>query len=173
MSINVQVVACCTNTFLWMHKMILDAAGCSGCPSMQLDVPGCILMYLVAAWCTLMHLDVLACSLMYLIASGCLGCLWMHKLCLDAPTHFYGCPRWPWMLKMTPDTAECSRWPSIQLNVPGCILMYLVTKLDVPQCILMYLLVAWCTWMQLDVLAWGQVEILDLDVPGWYLMLIC
>merc|ERR1712023_46356 len=60
---------------------------------MQLDVPGCILMYLVATRCTLMHLDVLACSLMYLDASGCLGCLSMHKLCLDAPTHFYGCPR--------------------------------------------------------------------------------
>merc|ERR1712131_430022 len=83
MSIDVQVVPCCTNTFIWMLKMALNAAGCSRWPLMQLDVPGCILMYLVATRCTLMHLDVLACSLMYLDASGCLGCLSMHKLCLD------------------------------------------------------------------------------------------
>ena len=57
---------------------------------------------------------------MTLYASGCLWCLSMYKLCLVAPTHFYG----------------CSRWPLTQLDAQ-----------DGHRCSLMYLLVAWCTWM--------------------------
>ena len=100
-SVDVQVVPCCTNTFLWMLKMTLDAAGCSRWPLMQLDVPGCILMYLVAARCTLMHLDLLFCSLMYLDASGCTNTfLWMPKMTLDA----HDDPQCSWMSWMSINT---------------------------------------------------------------------
>ena len=101
MSINVQVVPSCTNTFLWMHKMTHDATGCSGLPLMQLDVLACSLMYQDASGCLSMHIlmdaqDDPGCSWMLkmtLDAAGCLGCLSMYKLCFAALTHFYVCSR--------------------------------------------------------------------------------
>ena len=38
---------------------------------------------------------------------------------------------------------------------------------------LMSLIAPLCTWLQLHVIALILVEIMALDVPGWYLMLIC
>ena len=189
--LDAQVVTRCTKGFIWMLKMTIDAAGCLGClsmhmlcldapthfygcprwPWMQLDAqdnPWCSWMSWmsintqVLPWCTKGFIWMLK---MTLDAAGCLGCLSMYKLCLVAPTHFYGCSRWPLMQLDAQDGPQCG---FMYLGASWCTWL----QLDVPRCILMYLLVAWCTWMQLDVLAWGWVEILGFDVPGWYLMLI-
>ena len=47
---------------LLMLKMTLDVAGCHGCLFMHLDVP----------WWTWLQLDVAGCTLMYLVAAWCL-----------------------------------------------------------------------------------------------------
>ena len=96
--IKAQVVPWCTNTFLWMPKMNLDAAGCSIWPSLQLDV-------LDVYWCSMWFTWMLK---MTLDAAGCLGCQSMYNLCSEVPLGFiwmpliqldvldvYGCPRWP------------------------------------------------------------------------------
>ena len=152
---------------VWMHKLWLDAPrdlyGCSRWPSLLLDV---LDVYQYSS-CPLMHQNI------FIDAQDDPWYSWMSWMSIDVQVvpwctnTFYGCSRWP-LIQL-----DAQDGPRLQLNVPGCILMYLVTQLDVPWCILMYLLVAWCTWMQLDVLAWGWVEILGLDVPGWYLMLVC
>ena len=89
----------------WMSWMSMDVqvaqVGCSRWPWMQLhdqDDPRCSWMSWmfidtqVLPWCTKGFIWMLK---MTLIAAGCLGCLSILKLSLDAPKHFYWCSRWP------------------------------------------------------------------------------
>ena len=105
----------------------------------------------VVPWCTNTFLSIL---MMTLVAAGCIGCLSMHKLCLDAPTHFYECSRWPWMQLDVQDDPRCSwmSWMSINTQgLPWCtkgFIIYMDAQ-DDPQC-------SWMSWMFIDtqVLPW-------------------
>ena len=132
---------------LLMYKMCWDAPrdsyGCSRWPSMKLDVSNvqscticdkmhqgifmdtqdvnrCCWMSIVAQvvpWCSNTFLWMFK---MTLDGAGCLRCLSMDKLCLDAPTYYYGC----WMLMMSFDAAGCLGCLSMLMNTldaSGCL----------------------------------------------------
>ena len=105
MSINAQVVPWCTNTFLWMPKMTLDAAGCSRWPSLQLDVSD-------VYWHTsfaLMHQGI------YMDAQDDPWCSWMSWMSIDVQVVPCCTNTFLWMLKMTLDAAGCSWWPLMRM----------------------------------------------------------
>ena len=119
MSRVAQVVTRCTKGFIWMLKMTMDAAGCLGCLSMHKLSLDALTHFYQCSWWPSLQLDVLdvyqctSCAMMHqhifmdaqddpgcswllkmtLDAAGCLGCLSMHKLFLDAPKHLLGWSR--------------------------------------------------------------------------------
>ena len=148
--------------------MTMDAAGCLGCLS----------MHKLSLWCTNTFLSML---MMTLIAAGCLGCLSMHKLCHDAPTHFYGCPRWPWMQLVAQDDPWCSwlSWMSIYAQVvPWCTKTFIgmiKITLIAPGCLGCWLWTSWvlkhhwdlygcpwCSWM-----SWMSMDVQDDPQSSW------
>ena len=145
-----------------MHKLFLDAPrdlyGCSRWPSMQLDVlvvyqfTSCVLMHKKIdlddqgdPWCIWMSIDVQVVSRstkgfiwmlkMTLDEAGCLRCLEMHNLWLDAPRDLYGCSRWPLMQLDVLDVYRCT----------SCALMHQHIFIDFKDN-------PWYVWMCLDVL---------------------
>ena len=133
MSIVAQVVSWCTKGFMWMLKMTLSAAGCHRYLLMHklcLNTPTHLCGWL--RW-PLMRLDVFdVCR-----CTTCVSmhkkidrddqddnwCSWMSWMSIDAKVVPWCSNTFLWMIKMTLDAAGCSRWPLMQLDVPGCILM--------------------------------------------------
>ena len=103
---------------------------------------------------------------MALNVAGCLGCLSMHKLCLDTPTYFYGCPTWPSMQLDVYQCTSCalkqrdwygsSRWLLMHLDVldecTSCVLMHQGIYMDAKD----YLQWCWMSWMSINaqVVSW-------------------
>ena len=67
------------------HSSLIGITWCSLMSWMSIDAQ-------VVPWCTRTIIWMIK---MTLNEAGCLGCLSMHKLCLDATKHLYGWPRWP------------------------------------------------------------------------------
>ena len=74
-------------------------------------------------------------------AAGCLGCLSMHKLSLDAPTHFYQCSWWPSLQLDVLDVYRCTSCALMHQHIfmdaqddPGCSRMVKMT-LNAAECL--------------------------------------